>query len=197
MCEMTHSYGPWLINMCHDSFVLFACRINLAAKAIDSLWNVCHDSFICAMTHAYNHDSFVYAVSIRQSPSVGSPESVCHDSSIWAMTYLDAPWLIHMCHDSLIYAMSIQSAAFAKCPFGRHPRSTSLLACTRTHTLGSSTCAMTHLYVPWLIHWYHVKSFGRWPLQSAPWLVHTCYDSFICAMIHASCVCAPHDVWAT
>jgi len=48
VCAMTHSYVPWRIHMCHDSFI---CP--MTHSYVPWRIHMCHDAFICATTHSF------------------------------------------------------------------------------------------------------------------------------------------------
>jgi len=56
LCGMTHSYVPWLIHMCRDSFIGDTGDNKEGTHGTHSyvpwLTPMCHDSFICAVTHS-------------------------------------------------------------------------------------------------------------------------------------------------
>jgi len=84
ICDVTHSFAPWLIHMYHDSF-----KCTMTHSYVSRLIPMRHDSFICAITHSY----------------VSWLIHMCHDSLIRTMTHSYVPyvpWFIHMCHDSFM-----------------------------------------------------------------------------------------------
>jgi len=89
----THSYGPWLIHMGHDSFI-WAMTHSYGTWLI----HMGHDSFI----DAWNSHSSVCGVFVCGHLStcgktlIRPSTSRCrHDSFLWAMTHSYGPWLIH------------------------------------------------------------------------------------------------------
>ena len=47
ICDMTRSYGTWLVDMWHDSFIC-----DMARSYVTWLVHMWHGSFICDMTHS-------------------------------------------------------------------------------------------------------------------------------------------------
>jgi len=182
------AHNSWLIRTWIDSFTVYLYHPftrDLTRSRINESWHTWMSHVMCKRVgipwFAPRCSNFwLYICRVHSAKSIGSPCNVWQDSFIWAMTHWYMPfvtWLIHMGHDSLIYAR----------------------------------CAVTHSYVPWLIHICRVHSVGspcKVSIRSAPpfnltarvhmhahtWLVHMCYDSFICAMTHSFIPCTVHSV---
>jgi len=85
---MTHFYVPWLISMCHDSFLCAMTHFY-----VPWLISICQDSFLCAMTHFY----------------VPWLVSMCHEYMNGSFVHGKSKRPIHMCHDSFLCAMTQKS----------------------------------------------------------------------------------------
>jgi len=147
ICAMTHSYVPWLIHMCHAACICAMTHFNEYGSIIQQV-QVCLTQ-ICAITHSYmpdHHSHVPQHLSIHPPPPTHScdyvsifPQVNACLTQIWAMTHSYEPWLIHMCHDSFICAITIDQIVNA------------------TMRL-TQICSMPHSYVPWLIHMCHASS---------------------------------------
>jgi len=86
ICAMTHLFVPWLIYLCHDSFMLCLCHDSfmLCASSI-------HDQCIHHTTHVYAPVNHTRPLHRRIS---GSPQH--------GVTYIHMLWLIYSYHGSVI-----------------------------------------------------------------------------------------------
>jgi len=92
ICDMSHGYVAWLIDMWHDSLICAMTHWH-----VPWLIDMCHDSFICAMTHSY------VARHIRMFKCVCLCRCVGHDSSIFVWldsltTFVNDSWICDMTH---------------------------------------------------------------------------------------------------
>ena len=82
--DMKHWYVPWLLHLCHDSFIR-----DVTHSYVTWLFHMWRDSFTCDMTHIPLRSScdFVWATANLWNR---------HESCIRDMTHSYVTWLLHM-----------------------------------------------------------------------------------------------------